>query len=85
MSHVTVLAKRLGISVTDLQALATSVVNGLKADGMVEKFLAASESDRVMLVEAYVVAAIRKMDQFVNTYLTNREARELFIKAVFTA
>lgn len=71
------LADSMNVSVTDLMCLAQSVVIGINQDGAKDSFLAMNDSDKVETTSAYVAHSVRKMNQFVSTYLTNPEAREL--------
>jgi len=77
------LAKELNVSVADLKCLLTSVINSLHQDNMVEKFYSATEEERIEICEAYVITAVKKMETFVSTYITNPVARKQFIKTLF--
>ncbi len=77
------LANELNVSAVDLGSLVHSVINSLHEDGMVEKFYSATEEQRIEICEAYVIAAVKKMNSFASTYMTNPEARRQFIKTVF--
>jgi hypothetical protein len=72
------LAESMNVSVTDLMCLANSVVNSIVKDGAKEAFLSMDETDRVEMSSAYIPVAVRKMNQFTSTYLTNPEARKVF-------
>ncbi|MCP4365410.1 MAG: hypothetical protein GY800_08960 [Planctomycetes bacterium] len=79
------LAESMGVSETDLRALATSAVNSIKRDGAKEAYLAESEENQTKLAEAYASDAVRKNDSFVTTYLTNSAARKGFQESVLNA
>ena len=68
------LAESMNVSVADLMCLAQSVANDIKKDKS-EQALIEMPIDTA---QAYASHAVRKMNQFTSTYLTNSEARNVF-------
>jgi len=83
MESVNKIAKEMGIDPIDVKCFATSIINGMKKDGVVETFISGTEATKLDLLMAYADDACKKMDQFTTKYLTNPEARATFIKSVF--
>ena len=77
------LANNMGISEVDLLCFARSVANSIEQDNCVESLKVLNETDRIHVVEAYVVHANRKMQQFATRYQGCPEARDLFRRQVF--
>lgn len=77
------LADSMGVSVADLMCMAQSVANSIEQDGAVDALSQASDEDSTKMVQAYAVHAVKKIDQFTTTYLTNPEAREMFQARVY--
>lgn len=78
MNEIKLLAESMGVSVADLMCFAESVAVGINQDGAKDAFLSMTDSDKTETSIAYAAHAVRKMDQFTTTYMTNPEARELF-------
>ena len=76
------LAEQMDVNEHDVIMLATSVINDLTADKMATKFINASDKEQRVILEAYVIAAVEKYKRFLDTYLTNPEARDAFIDAI---
>ncbi|MFZ2172348.1 MAG: hypothetical protein WAW61_22270 [Methylococcaceae bacterium] len=68
------LADSMNVSVTDLMCLAKSVAISIKQDKAEQAMIEMP----IETTRAYVAHAVRKMNQFTSTYLTNGEARNLF-------
>jgi len=84
MTTINELAKEMKVTEADLRCLAVSVVNDIKKDGIVNEFLTGTDSFRLDIISSYIDHACKKMDEFVTRYLTNPEAREIFIKTIFS-
>lgn len=65
------LARSMNVSESDVMALAQSVANSMINDG-----LSADHANNAEVVEAYVIHANKKMQSFVNKYLTNDDAKK---------
>lgn len=77
------LADSMNVSVADVMGMAQSVANSIEQDGAVDALSKASNEDSTKMIQAYVVHAVKKVDRFTTTYLTNPEARETFQKRVY--
>jgi len=64
------MAEQIQMSQEDIKCFCQSMLNSMKKDG-----LTIDQLDR-QAVEAYAVAAVKKMQSFTNTYFTNPEARK---------
>lgn len=78
------LAKSMNVSELDLMCLAKSVVNSLIEDGAAKAFINADEKDKIKMIEAYVVHAVKKFESFHTTLLTNPEARKVFMNKILS-
>ena len=58
--------------------LETQVAETLKYDGMKDKFLNMSESERIEAVRAYALSEVKKFRKFQVKLLTNEQARNAF-------
>lgn len=76
------MAKKFNVSESALMGFAVSVIESMKKDSVQDAFLLMDEAERVELVEAYSMTAIKKMQQFTNTYFSNPAAAENFRAAV---
>jgi len=83
MESINKIAKEMGINPIEVKCFATSIINGMKKDGVIDTFLTCEEDIRISLLMAYAEDACKKMDQFTTKYLVNPEARIAFIKSVF--
>jgi hypothetical protein len=76
--EIKALAESMGVSVADFMCLAQSVANSIQQDKASAAFMALPADDREDMAASYVVHAVKKIDQFTSTYLTNAEARRAF-------
>ena len=67
------LAKSMSVSESDVISLAQSVANSMIKDG-----LSADHANNSEVIEAYVIHANKKMQSFVNKYLSNDDAKKGF-------
>jgi len=72
------LAALLGVSKADVLCLATSVANGINADGIKDTYLDANVMLQSDISTAYVRAAVVKFDAFATRYTTNEALRNDF-------
>jgi hypothetical protein len=68
------LAESMNVSVAYLMCLAQSVANDIKKDKAEQAMIEMP----IETTQAYASHAVRKMNQFTSTYLTNSEARNVF-------
>lgn len=81
--EIKALAESMNVSVADLMCMAKSVANSIEQDGAVDALSQASDEDSTKMIQAYAVHAVKKVDQFTTTYMTNPEARETFQARVY--
>lgn len=82
MSNISTIAKQFNVSENALRGFAQSVILSMKADSVDDAFLLMNEADRIELVEAYSMAAIKKMQTFTNKYFSDPQAADQFRAAV---
>ncbi len=78
MDNILVLAKQFGVSESALKGFAQSIINDMQKDGIVDAFLVMDEETRIETLEAYGLAAIKKMQMFTNKYFSDPEAAKTF-------
>jgi hypothetical protein len=76
------LSESMNVSVADLMCMAKSVANSIEQDKAKDAFIAMNEDVRVETTLAYSQHAVRKINKFTSTYLTNKEAKEAFQQSV---
>lgn len=74
MSDLQTMAQKFGVSERDLNSFAQSVIESMKKDGIIEAFKSMDEKTRTEVAAAYGINAVRKMQQFTNTYFSDPRA-----------
>ncbi len=82
MYQLAKLAEQFGVSETNLKSFAQAVIESMKADSVDDAYLAMNEEQRAELVQAYSMAAIKKMQTFTNKYFSDPQAADQFRRTV---
>lgn len=77
------LAKDMNVSEADLMCLLTSVCNSIKQDKFVDGYLAISDEPQAEVCLAYVQHAVKKIQEFHTSYITNPQLKESFDSYVY--
>ena len=77
------LADSMNISIYDVKAFVTSMVNSIEQDKMAEHFIKGSDDFQSQIVQAYAPVVVKKFNQFLSAYLTDSVARFTFELSVF--
>jgi len=78
------LAYKMEVDPREVEAFARSICNSIKQDKVEEFFTgSASDEERKDLTLAYAKHAVRKINEFHTSYLTNQNVRSLFHDMVF--
>ncbi|UOX38362.1 hypothetical protein VpasPP24_22 [Vibrio phage Vpas_PP24] len=78
------LAFEMGVSESDVVMFAQGILVDIVRDGAATHFTNGDADTQKDFIEAYSKHQVRKFEAFTTTYLTNSEARETFIKTVFS-
>ncbi|ANO57567.1 hypothetical protein [Vibrio phage vB_VhaS-a] len=78
------LAFELGVTPSDVTMFAQGILIDIVRDGAATHFTQSDAKTQQDFIEAYSKHQVRKFESFTTTYLTNGDARESFIKTVFS-
>lgn len=77
------LAEQMGVSESDVLCFARSIANSIEKDRAADFFVNASEQNQCDMVNAYATHAVRKINEFYTSYITNSEVSSLFNDMVY--
>lgn len=78
------LAEQMGVSVSDVECFARSIANSIQKDRAAEAFVSNFDDDmRCEMVQAYAAHAVRKINEFHTSYITNPDVNHLFNDMVY--
>jgi hypothetical protein len=82
MINIRTLAQQFGVSESDLESFAQSIVLDMKKDSVDDAAKLMTDAEKVDVVQAYAAASIKKTQRFVNSYIANPEAADAFRRTV---
>ncbi|MGL5703624.1 MAG: hypothetical protein ACRCW5_11005 [Cetobacterium sp.] len=86
MELVINLAKDMGVSEADVLCFARSIANSIKQDLAAEPFISIfNDEERCDMVNAYASHAVRKINEFHTSYITDTRVNSLFNDMVYAA
>lgn len=78
------LAFQMGVDVCEVKCLAQSICNSLEKDKVSGFYVEnANQQQKIELTQAYARHAVKKMNQFYTSYITNTTSRDLFNDMIF--
>lgn len=77
------LAKQMGVSAADVECFARSIANSIKQDKAEDAFTFGGDELKCEIVQAYAAHAVRKMNEFHTSYMTNRNVNSLVNDMVY--
>lgn len=79
------LAKDMGVSESDVLCFARSIANSITKDRAADFFVSTSEQNQCDMVQAYAAHAVRKINEFHTSYMTDSRVNSLFNDMVYAS